>query len=128
MDLDLNPRDDLPLYAQLARQLRQVIAAGHWPTERPLPSVRSLVGVLRVNHQTVLRAYADLEAEGLIERRQGQGTFVVPGAVGGATRRQQREVLDELARLAAVARELGVDEAEIEAAVEPRVEENHDQR
>ena len=115
----LDPQDDLPLYSQLARQLRQAIASGQLTHDRRLPSVRALVSLLRINHQTVLRAYEELEREGLIERRQGQGTYVVPEALEEATRQRQREALAELQRLAKVARELGVDEKEIAAAVKP---------
>jgi GntR family transcriptional regulator len=74
------------------------------------------VSLLKVNPQTVLRAYSELEAEGLIDRRQGQGTFVVPSALEEAARERQREVLRELRRLAALARQLGVDDAAIATA------------
>jgi GntR family transcriptional regulator len=114
----LDSHDDLPLYSQLARQLRQAIAAGQIAQDQRLPSVRALVSLLKVNHQTVLRAYGELEAEGLIERRQGQGTFVVLEALEEATRQRRSAVLAELQRLAAVARELGVDGKDIEAAVQ----------
>lgn len=119
MHFHLDPRDDLPLFAQLARQLRQAIAAGTWPGDRPLPSVRGMVSLLKVNQQTVLRAYGELEEQGLIERRQGQGTFVVPGAVELVARQRQQEVLAELQRLSRVARELGIDDGKITAAVAP---------
>ena len=117
MSFSLDPRDDLPLYAQLARQLREAVTAGEWPEGRPLPSVRTLVGLLKVNPQTVLRAYRELEEEGLIERRQGQGTFVRPEAVEAAAEARRREVLDELGRLAAHAQDLGVPEEVIVRAV-----------
>ena len=123
MRFHLDPQDDLPLYSQLARQLRQAIASGQLAHDRSLPSVRALASLLRINHQTVLRAYGELEGEGLIERRQGQGTYVVPEALAEATRQRQREVLAELRRLAAVARELGIDEKEIAAASRPEAAE-----
>ena len=117
MRFQLDSRDDLPLYSQLARQLRQAIAAGQLAENQQLPSIRALVSLLKVNHQTVLRAYGELEAEGLIERRQGQGTFVVLEALEEANRQRRRAVLAELRQLAMVARELGVDSDEIDAAV-----------
>jgi GntR family transcriptional regulator len=117
MLLHLDPQDDLPLHAQLARQLRQAIASGKFARDRSLPSVRALARLLRINHQTVLRAYGDLAAEGLIERRQGQGTYVAPEALGEVTRQRQREVLTEIHRLATLARELGIGEREITAAI-----------
>ncbi len=119
MQFHLDSHDDLPLYSQLARQLREAIAAGQLTADRPLPSVRALVSLLKVNHQTVLRAYGELEAEGLVERRQGQGTFVVPEALAEATLKRRLEVLAELQHLATFARRLGVGEEEIAAAVAP---------
>ena len=119
MRFHLDPHDDLPLYSQLARQLRQAIASGQLAGDRRLPSVRALVSLLKVNHQTVLRAYGELEAQGLIERRQGQGTFVVLEALEEATRQRRQAVLAELQQLATIAHELGIDSDEIQAAVQP---------
>ncbi|NOZ79507.1 MAG: GntR family transcriptional regulator [Acidobacteria bacterium] len=113
----LDPRDDLPLYAQLARQLREAVTAGRWPAGRPLPSVRTLVGLLKVNPQTVLRAYRELEEEGLVEPRQGQGTFVRTEAVEAAAEARRRELLEDIERLARQARDLGVPEEVIVQAV-----------
>lgn len=123
--LVLDAGSDLPLYAQLARQLREAVVSGGWDPARPLPSVRTLVALLRVNPQTVLRAYRELEEEGLIERRQGQGTFVRPEAIQAAAAARRREVLSELGRLAERARALGIGDAEIVAAVTDRREGIH---
>jgi len=113
----LDPKKDLPLYAQLARQLREAVVSGQWDANQPLPSVRSLVALLRINPQTVLRAYRALEEEGLIERRQGQGTFVRGEALQAAAAARRQEVLHDLAHLAARARELGLSQEQIEKAV-----------
>jgi len=115
--LVLDPKKDLPLYAQLARQLREAVVSGQWDANQPLPSVRSLVALLRINPQTVLRAYRALEEEGLIERRQGQGTFVRGEALQAAAAARRQEVLHDLAHLAARARELGLSQEQIEKAV-----------
>lgn len=54
----------------------------------PLPSVRQLAAELRVNPNTVQQAYRELEREGLVQVRRGQGTFVSDAAVDGAERRR----------------------------------------
>ena len=72
----LDPASPTPLYAQLAERLRAAIAAGDLAPGELLPSVRQLAVRLRLNPGTVAQAYRDLEAGGLVELRQGSGTYV----------------------------------------------------
>jgi GntR family transcriptional regulator len=72
----LDPALPTPLYAQLAERLRAAIAAGELVPGEALPSVRHLAVRLRLNPGTVVQAYRDLERSGLVELRQGSGTFV----------------------------------------------------
>lgn len=72
----LDPALPTPLYAQLAERLRAAIAAGDLSPGELLPSVRQLAGKLRLNPGTVVQAYRDLEGAGLVELRQGSGTYV----------------------------------------------------
>lgn len=72
----LDPALPTPLYAQLAERLRAAIAAGDLAPGDALPSVRQLAGRLRLNPGTVVQAYRDLERAGLVELRQGSGTYV----------------------------------------------------
>ncbi|AEJ43107.1 GntR family transcriptional regulator [Alicyclobacillus acidocaldarius] len=65
-----------PLYEQIAHRIRIEIAAARLPSGTRLPSVRDLAAHLRVTPNTVMRAYADLEQDGLLETFRGQGTFV----------------------------------------------------
>ena len=64
------------MYAQIAERIRLAIAAGEFGSNDPLPSVRDLAGKLRINPATVVQAYRDLEADGLVRMRRGAGTFV----------------------------------------------------
>ena len=73
---DIDPRSPTPLYAQIAARVRMAVAAGELAAGDGLPSVRALARTLRVNPATVVQAYRDLAAEGFVELRQGQGTFV----------------------------------------------------
>src|SRR5690606_34625542 len=67
-----------PLYRQIEEYLRQSILAGTLPAHTRLPSARRLALDLDVSRITVESAYADLEADGLVARKMGSGTFVLP--------------------------------------------------
>ena len=73
----------LPVYVQLAEQIRLLIHRGALGAGDPLPTVRELAVALSLNANTVTRVYRDLQQEGLLRLERGLGTFVAP--------RQQRE-------------------------------------
>ncbi|MGL4550243.1 MAG: GntR family transcriptional regulator [Gemmataceae bacterium] len=76
MNLRLDPSGGEPLFAQIARQVRAQVAAGRMPPGRELPPIRALAGQLVVNPNTVVKAYAQLESEGVLVKRSTAGTFV----------------------------------------------------
>ena len=76
--VDLDPRDARPLYLQIMEEVRRALVVGTLRAEDPLPSVRELASQLVVNPRTVLQAYRELEREGVIYVKRGQGTFVAP--------------------------------------------------
>lgn len=103
---DVDPRSPTPLYEQIAARVRMAVAAGELAAGDGLPSVRALAGTLRVNPATVVQAYRDLAADGFVEIRHGQGTFVqdVPALVREEERVAQakalvRKLLQDAARL-----------------------------
>jgi GntR family transcriptional regulator len=69
---------NVPIYRQIADQVRLAVASGRLTAETQLPSVRALAEELVVNPNTVARAYTDLAREGLIEARAGKGVFIIP--------------------------------------------------
>lgn len=71
-DLDLSK----PLYEQVLQQIRGSIARGGIALGEKIPSVRELAQTLKINPNTVMRAYQELERDGLTETRRGQGTFI----------------------------------------------------
>lgn len=73
---EIDPRSPTPLYEQIAARIRVAVAAGDLSPGDALPSVRKLARDLRVNPATVVQAYRDLAADGFVEMRHGQGTFV----------------------------------------------------
>src|SRR5690606_25184925 len=65
-----------PLFEQLTSQIRKQILSGEIAAGQRLPSAKTLAGSLKINLHTVLRAYQELRAEGLIELRPGKGAVV----------------------------------------------------
>ena len=90
LDLLLSNASGVPFYRQIVDQVSDMIRAGILQPGSRLASVRELALQLQVSLITVRRAYADLEAAGLIVRRQGQGTFVATD-VGQAAAKQARQ-------------------------------------
>ena len=110
----VNGRSGEPPYLQIVRQVRQALRMGVLDVGDQLPSVREVVAAVAVNPNTVLKAYRDLEREGLVEARAGQGTFVRARPAGpppGAHVRLGRS----LARWVREAREAGLDEESMES-------------
>lgn len=98
MFLRLDPSSGVPLGVQIHAGLRLAIATHRLQPGEQLPSARDLAADLRVNFHTVRKAYAELEAEGVLESRRGLGTFVAATARSGAAelRRLVREHVDAL--------------------------------
>jgi GntR family transcriptional regulator len=108
----------VPIYLQIVDQLKKSVAAGRLKPEDALPSVRQLALDLTINPNTVARAYLDLEHEGVIYKRQGQGTFVSPQALE-ASRRERRKIVSALFEKAvAEAAGFGMQPEEIEEIYE----------
>jgi GntR family transcriptional regulator len=68
-------RSAVPPYQQIAQQVRQALRMGVLAVGDQFPSVREVVAATAINPTTVLKAYRDLEREGLVEARTGHGTF-----------------------------------------------------
>ncbi|RAL21044.1 GntR family transcriptional regulator [Thermoflavimicrobium daqui] len=65
-----------PIYEQILDQIRNAIAKGEIQLGEKIPSVRQMAHELKINPNTVMRAYRELERAGLTEKRRGQGTFI----------------------------------------------------
>jgi GntR family transcriptional regulator len=78
----LNPNSGVPLYLQIESQFKYAIASGGLKLGDALPSVRKLAAELRINPNTVARAYQDLEREGIIRTVPGGGTYVADSTPG----------------------------------------------
>jgi GntR family transcriptional regulator len=110
-------------YLQLVQQVKQAMLLGLLHMGDQLPTVREVVAALAINPNTVLKAYRELEHEGLIASRPGQGTFVVrvlPGANAATLATLRRS----LARWLQTAYEAGLDRDSIHALFMSTLQEN----
>jgi|SRR5450759_2011053 GntR family transcriptional regulator len=77
MNLEIDFRSGIPIYLQVVEQIKERIAGGSLPLGSQLPTVRSLALELRVNFNTIARAYRILDEVGIISTQQGRGTYVM---------------------------------------------------
>ena len=110
----LDGRSVVPTYLQIVQQVRQALRMGVLDVGDKLPTVREVVATTAVNPNTVLKAYRDLEREGLVEPRAGHGTFVV-GRPSGPPPGTHARLARSLAQWVRGAREAGLDGESIES-------------
>jgi GntR family transcriptional regulator len=77
MNIEINFRDHVPIYVQLMEQIKHQIATGKLKPGDQLPTVRQLAADLRVNFNTVARAYRLLDEDAIISTQHGRGTFIL---------------------------------------------------
>jgi GntR family transcriptional regulator len=76
MQLRISVQDGTPIYQQIVEQMKYLVAGGRLKPGDPVPPIRLLAEQLRINPNTVARAYLELEREGMVTMRQGLGTTV----------------------------------------------------
>ncbi len=96
--LQLDFHSGLPIYNQIVDQIQQSIAAGTLKPGDQLPTVRALAEELRVNFNTVARAYRLLDESRIISTQQGRGTYIMEIPPPEISERMRRESLQSLAR------------------------------
>jgi GntR family transcriptional regulator len=114
IEFHLDSRSGVAPYLQLVHQVRHALRLGILREGDQLPTVKRVVAQVAMNPNTVLKAYRELEHEGLVEGRPGVGTFVTRTLAGqslGAQTRLRRELMAWLGR----ARRAGLDDDSIQA-------------
>lgn len=119
---NIDPRSPTPIYAQIAIAVRIAVGSGELRAGEPLPSVRALAMKLRVNPATVVQAYRELEREGMVEMRQGAGTFIA--AVSSETRVREKTTTARrfVQQMFAEAARLGLSPAELREALDKELD------
>lgn len=116
-----------PVYAQLVEQIEQQVRSGALRPGDQLPTVRQLAAQLRINFNTVARAYRLLDQAGLISTQQGRGTYIVstPDAQTAQQLRRER-LIGLLQQCVSEARRLGMDAQELRALFERQLQDWED--
>jgi len=118
MFIRIESASGLPIARQIAEQIRTHCASGTLRPGDRLPSVRQLAKEITVNQNTVLRVYERLTNEGLLERRQGDGTFVVDSLPPGRLKAQRELLRGDADRLAKRAIDLGVEPSDVHKLID----------
>ena len=122
MFVQLNFRSGVPVYLQVAQQVKAAAASGALRPGDALPSVRALAEELRINRNTAAKAYAELEAEGVLELRQGSGCFLKANGASPLRRAVRSERLGaELDAVIVQAHHLRIGDDDLRALLDERL-------
>ena len=113
----LESNSGVSYYMQLIQQVRQALMFGVLKPGDRLPTVKEVVAQVALNPNTVLRAYRDLEHEGLVTSRPGLGTFVAQKVPPAVAQSSYRSLRSELERWIVKAHEAGLDDDTLAALV-----------
>jgi GntR family transcriptional regulator len=122
MLLQIDFKSGKPVYLQLVDQIRYAAASGGLKAGEPLPSIRPLAEELRVNRNTVAKAYAELENQGVIETIPGKGCFVRENNSPFTKEIKNKLLLTEIDEAVVMAHHLRVDREKFLALVSERLD------
>lgn len=111
--IDVDGRSGVPIYVQIVGQVRHAIEVGGLGPGEKLPTVRGLAEELAIAPNTIVKAYNELQREGLVESRPGVGTVVAEGVVEVARVRQRENIFERLRVLVRDAAALGISEDDL---------------
>lgn len=116
---ELDFRSHVPIYVQLVERIKHLVASGVLEPGSQLPTVRQLAAELRVNFNTIARAYRILDEAGVISTQQGRGTFVLDPPPPEQAERLRTAALEGLTgSYLADAERMGFEPQEVEAEIE----------
>ena len=125
MDIEIDFQTHIPIYTQVMQQIKQAIAAEELNPGDQLPTVRQLAAELRVNFNTIARAYRLLDEAGIISTQHGRGTYILEQPNAETAERLRRQTLTSLTdRFLSEAKRLGHSPAKIKAVLEEKIEDD----
>src|SRR6185369_1594934 len=122
MLIQLNFKSGKPAYLQVVDQFKAAAASGGLQPGEPLPSIRPLAEQLRLNRNTVAKAYAELESQGIIETVAGKGCFVTENNSPFKKAVRQKMLADDIDAAIVQAHHLQVNERDFLELVRQRLE------
>ena len=114
--------DNGPIYQQIVDQIRFRILSGQLASGAELPTIRGLAESVKVNPNTIARAYRELEHEGLVEKRRTTGTFVSETTPKIGASRRRKVITPEVDKLIVLADHLGFPPSELDQLLQSRRE------
>ena len=120
--IDIDVHSGVPIYVQIADQVRRAIEAGSLRSRERLPTVRRLAGELSVAPNTIVKAYSELQRVGLVESRPGGGTVVTEGVEEVARERRVEEIFERSRVLVRDAVALSISEDDLWASLDSEFE------
>ena len=96
MHIEISLEDGVPIYRQIVNQVKYLVASGQLVADEELPPIRALAERLLVTPNTIVKAYGELESEGLLYKRRGAGTYVAKVA-SPLARKEQKRILSQRA-------------------------------
>jgi GntR family transcriptional regulator len=115
MRFHIVPGDELPIYRQIMRQVKDAVAGGRFTRGDKLPSQRELAEELVISPLTVKKSYDELEREGVIRTRRGLGTFVSTERSSIDPKEQRERLRDSVRRLLSEAHLSGIPFSEVQS-------------
>jgi GntR family transcriptional regulator len=108
MQIHISTADGVPIYQQIVNQIKYLVSSGRLTAGEELPPIRSLAEKLVINPNTVARAYRELEAVGIVEKRRTAGTYVSDQGSPLARRERIRILTERVDALLAEARQMDI--------------------
>lgn len=121
----IDRQSGIPAYVQLVLQTKQALRLGDLVVGDQLPTAKDVVGALAINPNTVLKAYRELERDGLVEPRPGLGTFVI-ASLAKPGMAEKAALRDELDRWVAHGVAAGLDRSDLEALIASALDTRYD--
>jgi GntR family transcriptional regulator len=107
MQIHIHAQDGVPIYLQVVQQIKYLVASGRLQAGEELPSIRVLAEQLLVNPNTIARAYRELEAAGVVEKRRTAGTFIADSGSPLARKERLKLLNDRVDQLLVEATQMG---------------------
>jgi GntR family transcriptional regulator len=121
MFIKVDSTDGVPLYLQIAQEIKHSIAVGSVQAGDQLPSVRDIATQITVNPNTVAKAYRELESRGIVETRRGTGTFVSDETQTFSREERKKVIVKLIDKLLDEAMHLKISDEELGRLVSDRI-------
>ena len=111
--ITINESSPIPIYQQIIDSMRREILAGVFGSDSRLPSIRDLAVELKVNPNTISRAYQEMASANIIYFKRGQGAFVTPQTTDDLLEQAKIEMAKHILEIITIARSMGLERSQL---------------